>query len=294
MAIKDFILLKTRELLQSSPKEVYLRGDLLNFYLQLKYETKIPDRITPKYFLNLLLKEKLLHEIIPSSPYPNPPKRYVREEFSIYELACSIRKGAYLSHGTAAFLHGLLRQPQKNIYVNKEQSVKPKSDSQQLDQDAIELAFSRKQRQSKYVLRYGKVIITVLSGKNTGRFGVQRINWKDVNELEATDIERTLIDITVRPLYAGGVEQVLQCYIAAKTLISPQKLFMTLKALDYVYPYHQAVGFYMQQAGFKPEELAELRKDGLFYDFYLAHGMKRTVYDSEWRIFFPKYLPRVH
>ena len=43
---------------------------------------------------------------------------------------------------------------------------------------------------------------------------------------EATDIERTLIDIIVRPMYAGGVARVLQCYIAAKSLLSPQKLFM--------------------------------------------------------------------
>ena len=86
----------------------------------------------------------------------------------------------------------------------------------------MELAFSRKQRQSRYGLRYGKMSITLLSGKNTGRFGVQRVQWEHANELEATDIERTRIDITVRPMYAGGVEQVLQCYIAAKSLISPK------------------------------------------------------------------------
>ena len=105
---------------------------------------------------------------------------------------------------------------------------------------------------------------------------------------EATDIERTLIDIIVRPVYAGGVAHVLQCYIAAKSLLSPQKLFMALRKIDYVYPYHQAVGFYMQRAGFDPGILADLRKDGLRYDFYLAHGMKRRAYDPEWRIFFPK------
>lgn len=293
MAIRDVILSKAREMISVSPKTVYLRADLLNLYLKLKQETKVPERITPKSFSTLLVKENVLQEIIPSSPYPNPPKRYVRNELSMYELACSIHKGAYLSHGTAAFLHGLIKQPQKTIYVNKEQSVKPQSDSRDLDQGAMELAFSRKQRQSRYVLRYGKISITLLSGKNTGRLGVQRVQWEQTNVLEATDIERTLIDITVRPMYAGGVEQVLQCYIAAKHLISPQKLFMTLSKIDYVYPYHQAVGFYMQRAGFEPGALADLRKDGLRYNFYLAHGMKRRVLDSQWQIFFPKGLSHV-
>ena len=146
------------------------------------------------------------------------------EEFSVYELACSIQKDAYLSHGTAAFLHGLTKQQPKTIYVNREQSIKPRLSSGDLTQEALNGTFSRKQRQSRYVLRYGRASITLLSGKNTSRFGVQKIQGQPGKELQATDIERTLIEITVRPAYAGGVEQVLQCYITARSLILPKKI----------------------------------------------------------------------
>ena len=104
----------------------------------------------------------------------------------------------------------------------KEQSAKPQSDTRDLDQDAMELAFSRKQRQSRYVLRYGKVSITLLSGKNTGRFGVQRVQWEHANELEATDIERTLIDIR-------GYAEIKKYSIKSCVLLIPEALLLSAR-----------------------------------------------------------------
>jgi hypothetical protein len=63
-----------------------------------------------------------------------------------------------------------------------------------------------------------------------------------------------------------------------------------LQHLDYIYPYHQAIGFYMQKAGFDETSLAELRAIGFRYDFYLAHGLENPVYDANWRILVPRSL----
>jgi hypothetical protein len=97
-----------------------------------------------------------------------------------------------------------------------------------------------------------------------------------------------LIDITVRPAYAGGVYQVLEAYRRAQPDMSTSILLATLKKLDYIYPYHQAIGFYMQQAGYKPEQYERLRGLGLNHDFYLAHGLREREFDSAWRLHFPK------
>jgi hypothetical protein len=134
---------------------------------------------------------------------------------------------------------------------------------------------------------YDDFQFVLLHGKNTGRLEVGTITHGR-EQLPVTKLERTLIDITVRPAYAGGVYQVLEAYRRAQPDMSTSILLATLKKLDYVYPYHQAIGFYMQRAGYKPEQYERLRSLGLNNDFYLAHGLREREFDSAWRLHFPK------
>lgn len=105
-------------------------------------------------------------------------------------------------------------------------------------------------------------------------------------------MERTLIDIVVRPAYSGGTRAVLEAYRLARHRVTVSKIAQLLRALDYRYPYHQAVGFYMHAAGYSAEDQSYFASMEMKYDFYLGHGLQHNVFDKTWRIFHPRGLSR--
>ncbi len=274
-----------------SEKRVFHAQELAKILEDNRPSWKLPLSVTPRNWLAILSERGLLREvhITPGANYPKARSytRYIWQNSSAFSVAVSMRKDSYLSHGTAVFLRGLNEQlPRRVIYVNQEQSAKPAPDPNSLTQESIHRAFRSKQRRSAFVYHYEDSEFLVLSGKHTGGLEVGTVRIEG-EEVAVTKVERTLIDIAVRPSYAGGVFQVLEAYRGAIDKMSIATLMATLKRLNYVYPYHQAVGFYMQRAGFGANQYERLREPGMKFDFYLAHDIREVQYDSTWKLFYP-------
>jgi len=272
--------------LDAAPRRVYTYSQLTALLYSTRSDWNLPDYISTDHFVRFLTERGKLARVEIASG-PREVIRYTWGEVSDFAIAVSLRPTAYLSHGTAVFLHGLTQQIPRTIYVNKEQSPKPRP-TLPLTQESLGRAFSRPQRKSAYSLMVRHSAIVLISGKHTGRLEVVPLPTATGEMLDVTGIERTLIDITVRPAYSGGVYQVLEAYKSARDRISVNTLVATLKKLDYVYPYHQAIGFYMQRAGYEANRYERLRSLGIGLDFYLAHDIRDRDFDSYWRLYFPK------
>lgn len=283
---KDDIL----SLFSEATQKIYSQVQLADVLRQHRRSWRLAKHTTPTDFISFLLKQgDLRTHKFHSEIYQQEITRYSWGKASPLEVVMSIKSRAYFSHATAVTLHGLAKLGQKKIYLNFEQSPKPPSYGS-LTQEGINRAFSRKQRQSNLVYKYNGVAVVMISGKNTNRLGVKEFAGPASEAIRVTNLERTLIDIIVRPAYAGDISQVLRAYRAAKNRLSAEQLLAILKKLDYAYPYHQSIGFMMQKAGYPEKAFAPLRALGLDYDFYLAHGVQQLEYSQEWRLFYPKSL----
>jgi len=278
------------KIFQDSQKRIFSSAEIAQILSENRRTWRLAQNTTSSEFLSFLLRRTKLRDIrldpVNHPDYP-PIRRYSwGGEVSPYELAVQLKPNAYLCHATAVLIHGLTDQLPATIHVNCEQSPKPKP-AGILTQQGIDRAFRSKQRESQFLFQWEQWQFRLISGKYTRRLGVTPTKF-DGATLDVTNLERTLIDITVRPAYAGGVYQVLQAYRSAQPRISVATLVATLRELDYVYPYHQAIGFYMQRAGYEEKQYIKLRKSGLKFNFYLAHDMRESDFDPEWQLFFPK------
>ena len=76
-------------------------------------------------------------------------------------------------------------------------------------------------------------------------------------------------------------------YELAKDRVSINTLMAMLQKLNFSYPYHQAIGYYVERAGFKPSQIDLIRRVSIDRDFYLTHEMGATRHVRDWRLTVP-------
>lgn len=274
-------------LFNSLPNKVFRQKEISQILSQNRTNWKLAMSTSISDFLKFLVEKMDFHKVALDFPF-RKETRYTFGEVSIYALLMELSSSSYFSHYTAMFINELTEQIPKTIYLNSEQ-YKKTANSGYLEQDSIKQAFSRPVRVTSNFTTYEDVKIYMLNGKNTGNLGVIDIKRNNGEMLRVTNIERTLIDITIRPVYSGGVFEVLKAYKKAAGQASVNKMISYLKKIDYTYPYHQAIGFYLEKSGNYPESSIELiQKLEIKYDFYLTHNMGETEYSHKWKLFYPK------
>jgi len=266
---------------------VYSEIELSEILERNRKSWRLPVNMYPSQFINLLIENRIVKKYSFSFPL-RTYSRFTWGDVSIFRLVLSLENNAYLSHYTAMFQHDLTDQVPKKIYATYEQPEKLKGNTI-LSQNSIDNAFAQSPRLSKNVAKFADYNVCLLNGAFTDKLGVLEITSSEDEKIITTDIERTLIDITVRPFYSGGVFEVVSAFKKAAQNVSINKLSAMLKKLDYVYPYHQAIGFYLQKSGvYRETQIKLMRNFKSQRDFYLTNAMKDIEYSKEWKLYYPK------
>lgn len=273
--------------LNSQPQRVFRRSDLEKILKDNRKLWRLSGDTTAHSFIRYLLKNSQLRET--KFKFPSRTEiRYAWGEVSSLEVIQTLRPNSYFTHYTALYLHNLTEQIPKTVFLNTEQPAK-KTTTTNLEQATIDRAFGNAVRQSRMCADLSDQRVCLLNGKFTDQLGVIDFAGPEGEKIRVTNVERSLIDIVVRPVYSGGVFQALNAYRAAAKVVSVNKLAAYLQKLQYVYPYHQAIGFYLERAGNYSQTAIDLmKKFEIKYDFYLAYQIQDKGYSPTWRLFFPK------
>lgn len=274
-------------LFENSLQRIFRYSDITKILEENRAFWRLALRTNTSEFIKFLKKEGELEEH--TMNFPNCPiTRYTWGEVPLYEFLQTLRSKTYFSHYTAIYIHELTEQIPKTIFLNQEQSPKF-GRSGPLEQKHIDDAFSRPARATNNYADHRDHRICLLSGKSSDMLGVIETTAPDDSNVRVTNIERTLIDATVRPEYCGGVFEVLKAYRLAKGKISINRLSAFLKKLDYIYPYGQAVGFFLERTKtYKESSIRLFQRKEFDFDFYLGHNMENAEYSAKWRLYFPK------
>jgi predicted transcriptional regulator of viral defense system len=202
----------------------------------------------------------------------------------IFDIASTRSRSAYFSHYSALFINNLTLQIPKQIYISSERLSPSGRDSYSLIQANIDRVFKKKPRITNNKRFYRDNAINFLQSQGYAHLGVKK--YRSIYQV--TDVERTLIDVSVRPFYSGGVTEVLEAFSNAKESIDVKKLFRYYKKMNFIYPYHQVIGFYLEKAGYSSEDQDLFYEIGKKNSFYLTYDMPRVMYSEKWQLYYPK------
>jgi predicted transcriptional regulator of viral defense system len=276
--------------LYSDNLKAYTTFDIKNIFSLNRNDWKIAGYRTADQFMSFLENKNIIKILKLKHQSTGSIKKILTEpDATTQNIALTIKKNGYLSNYSSMQIHQLTLQIPKSLYIsfNKSLELKDiKKNENEISQENIDIAFSKPQRITSEVYRSEL--------DNTRFYFIQKAH-KEKNigiisndNYSYTDLERTLIDIAVRPVYSGGVFEVLNAFEIAKENVDVNKLNTYLLELDYKYPYHQVIGFYMSKAGYADEKVSLFSNYLSKYDFYLTYNMSNKEYDSEWKIYYPK------
>lgn len=205
-----------------------------------------------------------------------------------YTVISGLKSDSYFAYYTSLFLHQLTLQIPKTVYLNFEHKIEKRSNDHEtnLTQEAIDNAFNGSQRKSSLTFSFNDKKIVLTNGKFTNKLGV--VKRQNNNQwFEYTNLERTLIDIAVRPVYAGGVFEVIEAYKIAKGKLNVRRMAKYLEKLDYIYPYHQVIGFYLEKAGYADRDIEFFKKE-MKFNFYMTYDIRKREFSEKWKLYYPK------
>lgn len=281
---------KTYILKQFKKKPFYFSNvDISRIKDELKKKSLIPENMSYDRFFNRLIDEGL--NTFTLSIQGSYKTRYSFKKNLDHDLFASILSGkkTFLSMTTSLRFQGLTDYRNDVIFISREQSDKGYYDHENvLEQNAIDKAF--RQGTPRYSNSIGELDgknYVFLSPKYSDCYGV--ITMK--NGVKVSSINRSFVEMIINIHYFKTYTTIINIFKPLKEKLDIKEIYEFIKLLNYIYPYFQCAGFYLEQIGFCKDELIEFKNCVSNLNFYTQKRKAEIVgedylFNEYWKMYY--------
>jgi len=201
---------------------------------------------------------------------------------SVDRMLLGFKKNSFYSMSSALHKLGVSEFRREFIFISQELSKKNVVRVENLSQDAIDSAFRKDYRRTHKIGKYEEKHLVFLYPKNTDSFEV--ITRKD--GVRHSSINRAFVEMIVNVQYFKDSLHIIDTFKPLKSKLDPDTVFEVVKRFDFIYPYFQCVGFYLEQIGFNKSELEKFKSKVGELKFYTDKKKDSYLYDEYWRMYY--------
>lgn len=259
-------------------KRFFSINDIANILDELKEKNLVSNSLSQNDFYLKLLYDGLISHTITIRDVEKI--RYtLNKEFNIYDFVYSLERNGFFSMFTSLNIQGFTNFRENFIFISKERMQRVNFSSKNITQEAIDKAFSNKPRKTKAYNTIYNYNIVMLESNNTQGVGI--INY---NGYKVSSINRAFVEIISNIQYSKTPYDVIWEFRQLKDKLDINEIFKIIEKFDFIYPYYQLAGYYLEKIGFLKEELSRFFNNKTNLIFYTMKNKTNYDLDEYWGI----------
>ncbi|MGM0624130.1 MAG: hypothetical protein ACQESH_08960 [Campylobacterota bacterium] len=281
MSKKDYFTINVQEILSIINQNDFLTQEqLFDILKDLKSNNLVSKNLTFNTFLLKLIDHGLKQHSIDIRGHSKI--RYTMQSgFNIYTFCQTLQNNSFFPMTTSLNLQNLTAYRDKYIFVSKERAQRNKFHENKLEQKDIDNAFNKSPRRTSAYDKLGEYLIILLEANNTSSYEI--IAYKGY---KISSVNRAFVEIISNVHYFQSANHVIELFKEIKEQLDLAKIYNVIEKFDFVYPYYQLAGFYLESIGFKKEQLHKFYEKKSDLNFYTEKNKQNYSLDRYWNIYF--------
>ena len=282
MMKRDLFSKNVNNILSLAKSRTYNTSQINMFCNELKEKHYIAQSMTHNEFIKRLIElQKKQINITINDKYLSIYAYDI--EVSETKMLQGFRKNSFYSMSSALNILGLSDFRNDFIFLSQELSQKNMADDNNpLAQDAIDSAFKKNYRRTHMIGKYEDKHIVFLSPKYSNNYEV----ITNEEGIRLSSINRAFVEMIVNVQYFKSSKNIIEIFTPLKKKLDLDIIYSVVKKFDFIYPYFQCVGFYLNQIGFKKKKLKKFKSKVEQLKFYTDKQQDDYQYDDYWQMYY--------